>query len=229
MNFICPEWPVPAKVRSLITTRHGGVSLPPFDTFNLGIHVGDEAEHVMANRKRLLAHLPDMPKWLNQVHGRKVVDLDNEAVLEGDAAFTRKTNVVCAILTADCLPVLFSGKDTVGAAHAGWRGLAAGILEETVLKMGGAEQAYLGPAIGQNAFEVGEEVLEAFPGERSAFVKRTRWHADLYRIARMKLESIGVKQIHGGNYCTFDEASRFYSYRREGKTGRIGSFIWLED
>lgn len=229
MNFILPDWPAPENVKSLITTRTGGVSLPPYQSLNLGSHVGDEPDHVLENRRRLLANLPGEPKWLNQVHGRKVVDLDNRTAFEGDGAYTRTPNVVCAVLTADCLPVLFSGRHCVGAAHAGWRGLATGILEETVREMGGAEIAYLGPAIGQDAFEVGEEVLDAFPEEKSAFRKDGKWHADLYAIARMKLGRIGIRRVYGGSYCTHKDASRFYSYRRDGKTGRMGAFIWLEE
>ncbi len=231
MNFIRPEWPAPERVKSLITTRIGGVSLPPYGSLNLGNHVGDDPEHVLENRRRLKAHLPSEPAWLGQVHGRSVVNLDGQESREGDGAYTKRPNVVCAILTADCLPVLFAGKNSVGAAHAGWRGLAAGILEETANAMGDVETAYLGPAIGQAAFEVGEEVLDAFPGETSAFRKgkEGRWHADLYKIARIRLETIGIREIHGGHYCTHDEASRFFSYRRDGKTGRMGSFIWIEE
>ena len=230
MNLLFPEWPVPGRIRSLITTRTGGVSQPPFDSLNLGMHVGDDPVHVLENRNRLRAFLPSEPKWLDQVHGRKVVDLDCASSYEGDGCFTEKQNVVCAILTADCLPVLFAGKTGVGAAHAGWRGLASGILEETARAMGGARYAYLGPAIGQDAFEVGEEVLDAFPDESSSFRKgkEGKWHADLYEIARMRLQRMGIEP-HGGNHCTHREASRFFSFRRNGRTGRIGSFIWIEE
>lgn len=231
MNFIVPQWPVGKCVKSLITTRMGGVSLPPYDTMNLGNYVGDDPEHVSENRGRLLEFMPSEPKWLSQVHGKHVVDLDSPDSFEGDGAFTKKPNVVCAIMTADCLPVLLAGKDCVGAAHAGWRGLAAGILEETVNAMGEAGFAYLGPAIGRDAFEVGEEVLDAFPDETSAFRRGAdgKWHADLYAIATMKLAGAGVSGIHGGNFCTHRDSPRFFSYRRDGKTGRMGSFIWLEE
>lgn len=231
MNFIVPAWPAPGNVRSLITTRTGGTSLPPYASLNLGGHVGDDPEHVAENRKRLRAHLPSDPKWLNQVHGTTVVNLDDPETFDADGAFTRTEGVVCAVLTADCLPVLLAGKHCVGALHAGWRGLASGIVEETVLAMGEAPLiAYLGPAIGQDAFEVGEEVCDAFPLDRPAFRRGRdgKWHADLYSIARAKLERLGVTEVYGGNYCTFNEASRFFSYRRDGRTGRMGSFIWLE-
>lgn len=232
MNFIFPDWPPPRGVRSLITTRMGGMSRPPFESLNLGSHVGDDPSHVAENRKRLLDVLPSEPRWLNQTHGTTVVDLDRADSFDADAAFTRKPGVVCAVLTADCLPILLAGEGCVGALHAGWRGLASGIIEATVDAMqASCLIAYLGPAIGQNAFEVGEEVFDAFPLERHAFKrgKPGKWHADLYSIARSKLERLGVKAICGGAYCTFEEDSRFFSYRRDGATGRMGSFVWLEE
>lgn len=206
------------------------MSLPPFESLNLGSHVGDDPRHVAENRKRLLDVLPSEPKWLNQTHGTHVVDLDKAESFEGDAAFTRVPGVVCAVLTADCLPILLAGKGCVGVLHAGWRGLASGIIEATVEAMHEAELiAYLGPAIGQDAFEVGEEVHDAFPLEPHAFRQGNpgKWHADLYSIARAKLEKVGVRQIYGGAYCTHGESSRFFSYRRNGATGRMGSLIWL--
>ncbi len=231
MNFIVPHWPAPANVKALITTREGGASLPPYASLNLGSHVGDDPAHVGENRKKIREFLPNEPKWLNQVHGNAVVDLDNPDTFDADGAFTRKPNTVCAILTADCLPILLSGQHCVGALHAGWRGLASGIVEETVKAMRDASCAYLGPAIGQDAFEVGEEVLDAFPGESQAFRrgKSGKWHADIYAIAKMKLGRLGIHDIHGGNFCTHNESSRFFSYRRDGNTGRMGSFIWLEE
>ncbi len=231
MNFIVPDWPAPANVKALITTREGGASLPPYASLNLGSHVGDDPVHVGENRKRIREFLPDEPKWLNQVHGNTVVDLDNPATFDADAAFTRKPDIVCAILTADCLPILLAGRGGVGALHAGWRGLASGIVEETVKAMRDASCAYLGPAIGQDAFEVGEEVLDAFPGESQAFRRGNngKWHADIYAIAKMKLGRLGIHNVHGGNFCTRNEPSRFFSYRRDGNTGRMGSFIWLEE
>ncbi len=232
MNFILPDWPAPRGVKSLITTRTGGVSLPPFESFNLGSHVGDDLQHVSENRKRLRDVLPSEPKWLNQTHSTHVVDLDKAQAFEGDAAFTRKNGIVCAVLTADCLPILLAGKGCVGALHAGWRGLASGIVEETVGAMHDADLiAYLGPAIGQDAFEVGEEVRDAFPLESHAFRKGApgKWHADLYSIARAKLEKLGIRQVYGGAYCTHSEHSRFFSYRRSGQTGRMCSLIWLEE
>lgn len=230
--MIQPDWPAPLNVRTLITTRTGGMSLPPYSSLNLGGHVGDEAQHVAENRNRVRALLPDEPVWLNQIHGNLVVNLDETATLDADGAYTRRPNIVCAIMTADCLPVVFAGRNCVAAAHAGWRGLAAGILERTVNALeGDARIAYLGPAIGQDAFEVGEEVLDAFADESSAFRRGShgKWHADLYAIARMKLEKSGISGIYGGDYCTYRDASRFFSYRRDGKTGRMGTFIWFEE
>ena len=231
MNFIVPQWPAPANVKALITTRAGGASLPPYSSLNLGSHVGDDPNHVAENRKRIREFLPGEPKWLNKVHGNTVVDLDNPDTFDADGAFTRQPDVVCAILTADCLPILIAGRHCVGALHAGWRGLASGIVERTVQEMRDASCAYLGPAIGQDAFEVGEEVLDAFPEESQAFRrgKSGKWHADIYAIAKMKLGRLGIHDIHGGNFCTRNESSRFFSYRRDGNTGRMGSFIWLEE
>ncbi|MBY0578415.1 MAG: peptidoglycan editing factor PgeF [Burkholderiales bacterium] len=231
MNFIVPDWPAPSNVRCLITTRTGGVSHPPYSSLNLGSHVGDDPLHVAQNRRAIRNFLPDEPKWLNQIHGNRIVNLDEPETSDADGAFTRQPNVVCAIMTADCLPVLLSGRNTVAALHAGWRGLAAGIIEKTVPVMGeNALVAYLGPAIGQEAFEVGEEVLDALEAESAAFRKGAngKWHADLYAVARMKLEKAGISGVHGGNYCTYRDASRFFSHRRDGKTGRMGSFIWLD-
>ena len=243
-SLIVPDWPLPSGVRSLITTRRGGVSAAPFDSFNLATHVADAASAVAANRARLAQCLPGEPVWLEQVHGVQVSDAD--AYVPGtpppcaDAAIARRAGVVCAVLTADCLPVLFCTDDgrAVAAAHAGWRGLCAGVLEATADRLGvpGARVlAYLGPAIGPSAFEVGEEVRDAFVAQDSEAAKcfqpgmPGKWFADLYALARLRLARIGVQTVYGGDRCTFGETERFYSYRRDGpRSGRMASLIWRE-
>lgn len=239
-DWIVPDWPAPKGVRALSTTRFGGVSQPPYDSLNLGDHVGDSPVHVAENRARVAAHLPAPPLWLSQVHGVRVVDTALAADGEpADAAFARTRGRVCAVMTADCLPVLFchQGGQVVAAAHAGWRGLAGGVLEATLAAMavpGDEVMAWLGPAIGPNAFEVGEEVRAAFvashPAAASAFVARTegKWLADLYVLARLRLRECGVAAIYGGDRCTLTEAEHFFSHRRDRLTGRMASLIWLE-
>lgn len=242
MNFelILPDWPAPKHVRALTTTRQGGVSLPPYDTLNLGDHVGDAPSSVAENRRRLVQawKLPAEPRWLSQLHGTCSADA---AVIHGncqaDASHTDQPGVVCAVLTADCLPVLLcerSGR-RVAAIHAGWRGLLDGVIEQTVASMGaeGELLAWLGPAIGPRAFEVGGEVREAFLVEsqeaETAFMpSNDKWLADLYSLARQRLHRTGVNAIYGGEHCTYSEPERFYSYRRDGRTGRMASLIWME-
>ncbi len=235
--MIYPNWPAPASVHAFMTTREGGISLPPFDGFNLATHVGDDPAAVAQNRAILRQYLPAEPLWLNQVHGTGVIDTGRAtAGCEGDAAVSFVANEVCAVMTADCLPVLFCDATgaVVAAAHAGWRGLAAGVLEVTVARMGvapGGVLAWLGAAIGPHQFEVGDEVRAAFvgchPAATDAFVRHgERWLADIYALARIRLESAGVTRIYGGGLCTVSDATRFYSYRREGQTGRMASLIW---
>jgi YfiH family protein len=242
-EWIVPAWPAPARVRAVSTTRSGGVSRPPYDTMNPGDHVGDDPAAVAVNRAILVETLglPAAPAWLQQVHGTRVVDAAGVAApVEADAAYARDPNVICAVLTADCLPVLLCdrGGRAVAAAHAGWRGLAAGVIERTVaaLPVPGSELlAWLGPAIGAAAYVVGGEVRETFladdPAAAAAF--RTAagggWHADLYLLARQRLQRRGVSAVYGGEFCTFQEPARFYSYRRDGVTGRMASLIWLQD
>lgn len=237
--MILPQWPAPANVKSLMTLRTGGVSRAPWADFNLGDHVGDDPAHVAANRARLRMLLPAEPDWLTQVHGNRVVELGRDADLDADAAFTRGPGRVCAVLTADCLPVLLCDRagSVVAAAHAGWRGLAGGVLEATVAAMRvdpGEILAWLGAAIGPKAFEVGDEVREAFASTHAdaatAFVPHApgKWMADLYALARIRLGQAGVTAVHGGGHCTLHEADRFYSYRRDGITGRMASLIWLD-
>ena len=235
-----PEWSVPSNVRALQTTRNGGVSLPPWASFNLGDHVGDASAAVAANRELLRACLPGDPSWLTQVHGTVAVDIDSgPKVSAGDAAYSRRPGHVCVVMTADCLPVLFCDRrgSIVAAAHAGWRGLLAGVLERTVAAMqvdGGDILAWLGPAIGPQCFEVGGEVRDAFtvadPGAGVAFSPGLpgKWLCDIYLLAGQRLRSVGVTAISGGGACTVSEAERFYSYRRDGVTGRMASLIWLE-
>lgn len=249
--MIIPHWPdLPANVNALATTRTGGVSLAPYDDgqggggLNLGLHVGDDPVLVMQNRARVEGRLQGQPAWLAQVHGVTVVDADTvgpETPI-ADASFAARAGAVCAIMTADCLPVLFAdmaGK-VVGGAHAGWRGLAAGVLGETVKAMraagAGEITAWLGPAIGPTAFEVGEDVRGVFvdtvPGAQAAFVaypgRAGKYLADMNALAKLMLAADGVTRVWGGEHCTVTEAERFYSYRRDGVTGRQASLIWLK-
>lgn len=274
-DWILPDWPAPANVRAVMTTRVGGVSRPPYDSFNPASHVGDDPAAVADNRRLLRESLPAEPLWLNQVHGNRVFELVSpplekggrgdsrgddrdtslesppsplfqrgEIIPEADACLTRKPGQVCAVLTADCLPVLFCDDSgtVVAAAHAGWRGLASGVLEETVRAMNvdpGRILVWLGAAIGPNSFEVGAEVREAFvarhpmagiafrpalPGTLDEAPRK--WLADIYMLARIRLAAIGVERVHGGGDCTLKDSRRFYSYRRDGRTGRMASLIW---
>ena len=240
-HCIVPDWPAPPNVKTLQTTRNGGVSVPPYYSLNLGDHVGDAPLAVARNRMLLGSLLPSEPVWLRQVHGTAVIDTSVAGcgAPEADACVSRHRGAVCVVMTADCLPVLFcdDAGSVVAAAHAGWRGLCDGVLEQTVKQMAvPARQllAWLGPAIGPQAFEVGDEVRAAFMARQAeaagAFVAHGegKWLADLYLLARLRLEALGVRRIHGGDLCTHADAGRFYSYRRDGKTGRMGSFIWLE-
>lgn len=237
--WLTPDWPAPANVRACVTTRAGGVSLEPFDSFNLGDHVGDDPAAVAENRRRLTAELGCRPAWLSQVHGIDVVEADPAVVSTADASWSATRGIACTIMTADCLPALFCDRagTRVGAAHAGWRGLAGGVLEATVDAMGVAPAellVWLGPSIGPRAFEVGAEVREAFlaghaEAER-AFVPSAnagKFMADIYELARIRLAAKGVTAVYGGDFCTFTENERFYSYRRSSRTGRLASLIWL--
>ena len=241
-HWVVPDWPAPVGIRSAITTRnHPGASLPPWNNFNLGDRCGDDPNHVAANRAALIDHLelPQAPHWLRQVHGNEVVRVtagSAQEVHEADAAVTSDAGVVLAILTADCLPVLFAGKGgaRIGAAHAGWRGLAAGVLEATVAAMGDSPDqviAWLGPAIGAKSYEIGAEVRDTFvTRDRNAEVAFTEsrpghWFCDLYALATQRLQACGVREIHGGGFDTRSD-ERFYSYRRDPSTGRFASLIW---
>ena len=239
--WIQPRWPAPSRVHALSTTRTGGCSHGPYDSLNLGTHVGDDPAHVLANRALLRGALPGEPCWLDQVHGTRVVAAaEDEGVVEADAAFSRQSGRLCVVMTADCLPVLFCDRagSVVAAAHAGWRGLHAGVLEATIAAMDVAPDqliAWLGPAIGPDAFEVGDEVRSAFMevdrAAEAAFRPSPapgKWLADIYRLARQRLEGAGVGGIHGGDACTVGDPQRFFSYRRDGVTGRMASLIWLD-
>ncbi|MDN0084721.1 peptidoglycan editing factor PgeF [Crenobacter sp. SG2305] len=241
-DWLTASWPAPVNVRTLITTRAGGVSKPPFDSLNLGRHVGDDDAAVTANRAKLAERLPAEPAWLSQVHSTVAVDATQvgKPAPEADASFTDRSGVVCAVMTADCLPVLLTDRagSVVAAAHAGWRGLCNGVIENTVEAMGVAPielMAWLGPAIGPDAFEVGAEVREAFMAHderaETAFepIGDGKYLADIYALARQRLNALGVSQVYGGEHCTVLERERFFSYRRDRVTGRMASCIWLAD
>ncbi len=241
-QFLVPEWDAPASVRAAFTLRGGGVSRAPFDSLNLGAHVGDAPEAVAENRRRVRERLalPAEPAWLEQVHGTRVADLDaaGEGARAADAVITRTAGTVCAIQVADCMPVLFAARDAcaVAVAHAGWRGLAAGVLEETVARLGVRPRellAWLGPAISARHFEVGEEVRTAFlerdPGAGAAFSanSRGRWQCDLAALARRRLAALGPIAVSGGTWCTYGDPARFFSFRRDRRCGRMAALIWL--
>ena len=252
--WIDADWPAPPRIRALTTTRHGfGVSAPPFDHFNLGLRNGDDVDAAMANRRLLerTLGLPSLPRWLRQVHGIDVVRFDDASVnteAQADASVTSVRGVVLAILTADCLPMVVAARDgsEVAAAHAGWKGLAAGVLEATVAAMQAAPAdciAWLGPAAGPQAYEIGEEVRDAFlahdlrAGDRveSAFVatRPGHWRVDLYALARQRLADAGVHEVHGGTHCTITEPESFFSHRRSASdgsrnSGRMATLAWIE-
>ena len=251
---ITPDWPAPARVRAASTERRGGASEGPYTSCNLATHVGDEASAVAANRRALAAALglATEPCWLEQIHGSTVLDLGQErgytssserrrgvSPPTADGAVTSRPRQPCAVMTADCLPVLFcdTSGTRVGVAHAGWRGLAAGVLPAAVARMGIEPRAmlvWLGPAIGQAAYEVGEEVRQALmhsvPGAETCFEPNAagRWQADLCGLARLSLQGAGVNGIYGGGVCTYTESERFFSHRREAPCGRMATLIWLD-
>ena len=241
-HLIFPDWPAPARVRAVSTTRQGGVSPPPYDSLNLAAHVGDDPIHVAENRRRLAAAggLSADPAWLEQVHGSVAVAAETVAApVAADAAWTRASGRACVVMTADCLPVLLCDRagTVVAAAHAGWRGLAGGVIAATVAAMQVPPTellAWLGPAIGPEAFEVGDEVRVAFlaldAGNAVCFRPSPagRWLADVYELARRQLRGLGVAAVYGGGFCTFNEPARFFSYRREHRTGRMATLIGLD-
>ena len=239
LELIQPDWPAPANVRAFSTTRNAGFSQHPWDSLNLGGNCGDDPRNVRKNRQLLGSLLPSNPYWLRQVHETHVVNLDGDDApsIDADASATTRVEKVCAILTADCLPVLFCDKagTRIAAAHAGWRGLANGVLETTVAAMDcnpGDVLAWLGPAIGPKAFEVGQDVVDAFTQAQAenmvAFKPHgDRWLADLYELARLALARVGLNHVSGGQYCTHTQKDKFFSYRRNGETGRMATMIWL--
>jgi YfiH family protein len=237
-GWLTPDWPAPACVRACVTTCDGGVSLAPFEHFNLARHVGDDPQTVEQNRAHLTRQLGCQPTWLNQVHGVRVVEATADEVLQADASWTAQRGLAACVMTADCLPVLFCDRagTRVAAAHAGWRGLAGGVLEatlDTLALPAGETLVWLGPAIGPQVFEVGPEVREAFVAQHAeaeaAFQPSARaghFLADIYQLARIRLAARGVTAVYGGDFCTVTD-QRFYSYRRAAQTGRFASLIWL--
>lgn len=243
MTPIIPDWPAPAAIRAAFTTREGGVGSGPHAGLNVGRNCGDDPLAVAENRRRLAERLclPAAPEWLRQVHGTRVLSLPHQQPEpEADAVFTTRTNVVCAVQSADCLAVLFCDRDAsvVAAAHAGWRGLCAGVLESTIAALPIAPDrlmAWIGPAIGPEAFEVGAEVQAAFvavdPAAASCFrpgEQPGKHYGDLFALARQRLARAGVTQVYGGGISTHADPERFYSFRRDGVCGRMAALIWIE-
>ncbi len=271
-TFIYPDWPAPANVKAIQSTRRGGISAAPYDSLNFGTHVGDNPRVVAHNRQLLAPYMPSEPVWLEQVHGKAVVNADAAScVPQADACIARHRGAVCVVMTADCLPVLLCDEDgtVVGAAHAGWKGLAAGVIEATVGEMGVAPQklmAWLGPAIGPHAFEVGADVRDVFMAHdaqaAAAFIPladEDKYRADIVRLARQRLNAHGINRVYGSGcdtllrssrlreqppvappapddfvapgrgdtFCTYHQKDKFFSFRRDGVTGRMGTFIWL--
>jgi polyphenol oxidase len=240
-----PDWPAPGNVRAVFTLRGGGVSVGPCASLNVATHVQDDPQAVAENRRRIAAAfaLPSEPVWLTQVHGARVLrlDADTGSGAEADGVVSAQTGQVCVIQVADCLPVLFAARDgsVVGAAHAGWRGLAAGVLERTVeaLEVPPAQLlAWIGPGISAAKFEVGVEVRDALVGAAGAAAQaaaafipniRRRWQCDLVALTRQRLATLGVRDVHGGRWCTFADAGNFFSHRRDGRSGRMAALIWL--
>ena len=250
LQFLTPDWAAPRSVRAAFTLRRGGVSAPPFDSLNVAAHVGDDSQAVAENRRRLRdgLRLPQEPAWMEQVHRTEVLDLDlsdlaaraASSSVAADAALTRRAGRVCVVQVADCLPVLFAARDgsAVAAAHAGWRGLAAGVLEATVKSLAvdpGGLLAWIGPGIGPAHFEVGDEVRGAFLAHDNAAAAafsintRGRWQCDLPLLARARLAALGIAAVTGGTWCTYADASRFFSFRRDGRCGRMAAVIWLAE
>lgn len=240
MTWIKPDWPVKSNVHAAVTLRTGGVSLSPFDSFNLALHVNDNSDNVHQNRKRLseLLLLPSEPVWMEQVHGNQAIKAEQDgSIKQADASYTDKAHVVCAVLTADCLPILLASDDgaKIAAIHAGWRGLLSGVIANTINSIGTIKIiAWLGPAIGVSCFEVGQEVREFFVKKSAKFstaftqLNEDKYLADIYKLATIELASVGINQVYGGNFCTVTDKELFYSYRREGETGRMATLIWRD-
>ena len=240
-NFFIPEWPAPSHIKSMQTLRSGGKSKGVYNSFNLATHVNDDINFVQMNRELLCQHVPSAPFWLNQTHGTDVLELPS-SLLNADASYTKEKNIVCVVQTADCLPLLVTNKKgTIAAAiHAGWRGLLNGVIENTLHKMNLPAHetlVWLGPAISQNHFEVGSEVRDSFcvnhDEAKKAFksISNQKWLADIYMLAKIRLHAYGVSQIYGASvtedYCTYAHHKNYFSYRRDGETGRMASLIWI--
>lgn len=240
-SWITPQWPAPRQVKALTTVRQGGYSIAPYDSFNLALHVGDDPKAVLANREllKLKANVPNEPCWLTQVHSTNVVELStvNSFPVEADASVTFQLNQICVVLSGDCLPILWCNKKgtCVGAIHAGWKGLAAGIIETALTHITDNPEnllVWLGPAIGPTVYEVREDVFLAFTGYHSHATFRATenkgvWFANLYQLAKERLQQLGVHNVFGGEYCTYQDTTHFYSARRSKITGRMASLIWL--
>ncbi len=258
MDYLTPDWPAPTGIKAIVTTRQGGDSLPPYDSLNPALHVGDDSAHVMANRQRIAraiqsSNAPISIQWLNQTHTTRVIESSDLAIdstryddyPNADACFTTQANIACAVMTADCLPVLLCRQDgtAVAAVHAGWRGLLDGIIEATVETLNSCSaspiMAWLGPAIGPQNFEVGCEVRDLFVNAahsddtiatQKAFISapHDKYFADIYQLARLRLARLNIHQVYGGKLCTVADEQRFFSYRREGVSGRMASLIWID-
>ncbi len=246
LTLLTPDWPAPAEVVAISSTRQGGLSLPPFDGLNMGQHVGDQPSAVAENRRQLLLACPGLQSihWLNQVHGTTVVDATGDSQPDADACYSTTAGIGCAVMTADCLPLLICDRlgGQVAAVHAGWRGLAAGVVEATVEQFAADPEqllVWLGPAISPLNFEVGAEVREQFlrtsaalqrPACEAAFVEAGQpgqYYADIYQLARLRLQALGVEAVYGGSRCTYGERQYFFSYRRDGSCGRMASVIYI--
>lgn len=237
-HWLKPDWPAPANVFAATTLRSGGFSNGSFQSLNPAMHVGDNPEQVLKNRQRItdILDLPNAPVWLNQVHGKTVVDATQvNTLVEADASYSHEPGVVCTVLTADCLPVLLCSRDgrSVAAVHAGWRGLLTGVIIETVKAMKTLDLlVWLGPAIGPDAFEVGDDVRTAFIDNNARYAdgfltaEKGKWLADIYCLARINLALAGIDSVYGGHFCTLSDVERFYSFRRDKETGRMASLIW---
>jgi len=237
-HWLTPDWPVPANIRAATTLRTGGVSCGAYASLNPAMHVGDDVDLVKKNRQLIkeLLDLPGEPVWLEQIHSNRAVSaVKTESLQQADASYTAEAGVVCAVMTADCLPLLVCAADgsQVAAIHAGWRGLLAGVVANTLSAMQDNELlVWLGPAIGPDCFEVGVEVRDAFVQKSAAFMtafkqqSNGKWLADIYQLARIDLATLGIDKIYGGGFCTVTEQERFYSYRRDKQTGRMATLIW---
>ncbi len=237
VEVVKADWPAPANVQAFTTTKMGGFSKDAWSSMNLGQRCGDKPAAVQRNREKLVSQLPAAPKWLQQVHGRRVLthSLVGSETPKADAMVSFSPGQVCAILTADCLPVLFCNRagNRIAAAHAGWRGLAQGVLQAAAKQMDeapGEIMAWLGPAIGPKVYQVGEDVRQAFAQEHGIYFRKNgdRWSLDLCGVARRMLTQLGIAAVYGGHFCTFSDSERFFSFRRDGVTGRMASVIWLE-